>query len=718
MSAHKPIVLGQENLPASGAVIIPNRLTFQDILHLEKIITGRSLVYLLEQNAVIDPLLQAHLEKDSTEALLFSVGEQHLDAFKKALHGHITQEALIIFVPGDSLTRPGELTRVPSATTEFIISAGAPLVPLFIDHPQDTSLQIEPRRETDNLVFSFGKVLEREASNLANYQENLLVASNLAFESRPAFDKHLGYALLQGLKKHASVSKLIDGLDGSETRFHKILAVAIVFSKLIRQETSATRVGIVLPPGRAGMIANLAVIFAGKIPVNINFTAGPGAINSSIEQAGVDRLITVDRFIRKNQKFPWPPNKQLIFLERVLPPLKSKIALWMILAKLFSANTLARLLGIPKKADPTDEAILLFTSGSAGEPKGVPLTHRNILGNVNQFGARIDLHHYDKLLGCLPLFHSFGCTVTLWFPLIEGVDLVTYPSPLEVVKLAELIEKYEVTVLLATPTFLRGYLRRAEKKQLTSLDYTITGAEKLPPSLSDAYREKFGKPVLEGYGLTETSPVTNVNLPDPNPTGSLPLIPSTRTGSVGQLLPGMAIRITDPDTDEPLSLHKAGMIWLKGPNVFTGYLNNPDASAKILQKGWFKTGDLGRMDADGFLYIEGRLKRFSKIGGEMVPHETVEEAIVKQLGLESEAERKIVVTGCPDEAKGEALVLLSTLPDLDLTDLRYRLLEAGIPSLWVPKSVIDVDEIPVLASGKLDLQACDKVAKQPGSAQA
>ncbi|MEM8955478.1 MAG: AMP-binding protein [Verrucomicrobiota bacterium] len=716
MSTHKPIVLGQENLPQSGAVIIPNHLAFQDILHLEKIITGRSLVYLLEEKAVVDPLLQAHLEKDSTEALAFTVGEQHLDSFKKALHSHITQDSLIIFVPGDSLIRPGAVTCVPSVTTEFIISAGAPLVPLFIDHPLDTSLQIEPRKETDTLVFSFGKVLEREASNLANYQENLLIASNLAFESRPAFNKHLGYALLQGLKKHASASKIIDGLDGSETSFNKILAVAIVFSKLIRLETTAPRIGIVLPPGRAGMIANLAVIFAGKIPVNINFTAGPGAINSSIEQAGIDRFITVDRFIRKNQKFPWPPNKQLIFLERVLPPLKAKIAIWMILARVFSAGALARILGIPKKAAPTDEAILLFTSGSAGAPKGVPLTHRNILGNVNQFGARIDLHHYDKLLGCLPLFHSFGCTVTLWFPIIEGVDLVTFPSPIEVVKLAELIEKHQVTVLLATPTFLRGYLRRAEKKQLTSLNYTITGAEKLPPSLANAFLEKFGKPVLEGYGLTETAPVTNVNLPDPSPAGNLDVIPSTRMGSVGQLLPGMAIRITDPDTDEPLSLHKPGMVWLKGPNVFTGYLNNPDASAAILKKGWFKTGDLGRVDADGFLYIEGRLKRFSKIGGEMVPHETVEEAIVKQLDLESEGERKLVVTGCPDDAKGETLVLLTTLADIDLTDLRYRLLEAGIASLWIPKSVIEVDEIPVLASGKLDLRACDKAAKG-GAAQ-
>ena len=331
---------------------------------------------------------------------------------------------------------------------------------------------------------------------------------------------------------------------------------------------------------------------------------------------------------------------------------------------------------------------------------------------MTQFGSRLELHGNDKLLACLPLFHSFGCTVTLWYPMIEGLGIVTYPSPLEISKLAELIEKHRVSLLLSTPTFLRGYLRKAKKEQLASLKYVVVGAEKLPVNLADQFEKKLGKPVMEGYGLTETSPVSNVNLPDPKADGTKVVLPSQRVGSVGQMLNGIAVRVTDPATERPLPISESGMIWLKGANIFHGYLDLPEKTAEVKQDGWFRTGDIGRMDEDGFLYIEGRLSRFSKIGGEMVPHEKVESLLMKELGLESEAERKMMVCGIPDDSKGEALVILTTDPlsDSDLNDVRYKLLEQGTPALWIPKKVRKVDTIPVLASGKLDLRACSELA--------
>jgi acyl-[acyl-carrier-protein]-phospholipid O-acyltransferase/long-chain-fatty-acid--[acyl-carrier-protein] ligase len=300
----------------------------------------------------------------------------------------------------------------------------------------------------------------------------------------------------------------------------------------------------------------------------------------------------------------------------------------------------------------------------------------------------------------------------MWYPMIEGVTVVTYPSPLEVAKLAELIEEHSINLLLATPTFLRGYLRKATKEQFASLKLVITGAEKLPKKVAEAFEERFGKPVLEGYGLTETSPVTNVNLPDAvKPAGSRgPVLPNHRFGSVGLFIPGVAVRITDPDTNEPLPLHQSGMIWLRGSNVFEGYLDQPEKTASVMKNGWFKTGDLGRVDEDGFLYIEGRLSRFSKIGGEMVPHETVEDLINKAAGLGDDA-RHIAIVGVPDEAKGEALVLLSSNPDLNLQALRAKLTEEGIPALWIPKKIVDVPEIPILASGKLDIKGCETIAR-------
>lgn len=700
---------GEARIPDDGILVIANRLSFEDLLHLEKQLSGRKLVYLIERGLDYDPLMQAHLDKEDVEALEFSSDDASRDIFKKELHHCLSEGSVVIFIPGVTQTRNGQMVEVPSRILQFLTSAGAPILPLYVDHPEETALGVENRADVERIVLSFGEPLQREAANLANFTENLLIAAECAYSNRPIFQSHLAYEVLRGLKKHGTTTEVLDGNDGSELRFDKLLAAAIVLSKEIKKETGKKRVGVILPPGKGGLICNVAVLLAGKVPVNLNFTAGDKAVASSIKQAGLDKFLTADPFVRKMSSFSWPPNRELILIDRVLPKLKMKIVLWLGLSKLFSTGMLARILGVPKKGG-NEEAVLLFTSGSSGDPKGVVLSHRNVISNVNQFGSRVDLKSDDKILGCLPLFHSFGCTVTLWYPIIEGVGLVTYPSPLEVPKLAELIEKHKVSLLLATPTFLRGYLRRAKKEQLESVKLVVTGAEKLPKKVAESFEERFGKPVLEGYGLTETSPATNVNLPDVDGDSSHPVIPNHRFGSVGLFIPGVAVRITDPDTHEPLPIHSSGMIWLRGPNIFEGYLDQPEKTAEVMQNGWFMTGDIGRVDEDGFLYIEGRLSRFSKIGGEMVPHETVEDHINKALG-NSDDVRRIAIMGVPDDAKGEALVLLSSDPDVDLKDLRTKLTEEGIPALWIPKKIVDVDEIPILASGKLDIKACEALAK-------
>jgi acyl-[acyl-carrier-protein]-phospholipid O-acyltransferase/long-chain-fatty-acid--[acyl-carrier-protein] ligase len=512
---------------------------------------------------------------------------------------------------------------------------------------------------------------------------------------------------------------VIDGKDEKGKRFDELLPLAIALSKMIQAETTQKRVGVVLPPGIGGLIANVAVVLAGKTPVNLNFTAGRAAVEHAIKSSGIDRFITADIFVRKMQSFPWPATKQMILIERVLPTLKAKIIQWTVLSKVLPASLLAKALGIPRKGG-REEALLLFTSGSSGNPKGVALTHRNVIANVIQFSSRLGLKGDDSILGCLPLFHSFGCTVTLWYPIMSGLNMITYPSPLETKKLGELIEKFRISVMISTPTFLRGYLRGVNREALASIKLCVTGAEKLPATVANAFEARFGKRVYEGYGLTETSPVSNVNLPDPVPLGGEGeghvWLASHRQGSVGPLMPGLALRITDPETDEPQSIQKSGMIWFKGANVFEGYLDEPKRTAEVIDKdGWFRTGDIGRIDSDGFLHIEGRLSRFSKIGGEMVPHETVEETLIKAMGLENESVRKIAVVGIPDADKGEALILLTAIPGgpehQEILDLRYRLLEKGMSPLWIPKKMIRIADIPVLASGKLDVQACEKIAK-------
>jgi acyl-[acyl-carrier-protein]-phospholipid O-acyltransferase/long-chain-fatty-acid--[acyl-carrier-protein] ligase len=335
-----------------------------------------------------------------------------------------------------------------------------------------------------------------------------------------------------------------------------------------------------------------------------------------------------------------------------------------------------------------------------------------VVGNVSQFRQLLDARKTDAILGSLPFFHTFGSTVTLWYPLIEGVRVVTYPNPLEPAKCAALIERYQLTFLLATPTFLRLYLRKAEPEQLRSLRLIIVGAEKLPLDLASHFEKRFQKKVYEGYGLTETAPVVSVNLPDPEPREPGEHVqPSSRLGSVGRLAPGIAAEIREPETNRKLSLYDTGMLWLRGPNIFEGYLHDSQRTTEVLHDGWLKTGDIARFDEDGFLYIEGRLSRFSKIGGEMVPHEAIEQKIIDLLELSGRDERPIAIMGVQDETKGEALVLLSAV-DIDLTELRKKLQEAGVPNLWIPKHVQRVETIPVLASGKLDLKKSQELVAE------
>jgi len=726
MPTDKPVslknltLLGKENLPSKGGyLILPSQISYLDLKRLETLLEGQRIVYLVEQGAPLHPLMQAHIELDTVHVLMVALDLNDPQPFRKVISEKIEKDSVIIYLPGEAASAQAPLTTVPGAKLEFLLKAGCPILPLYVQHSADIALNIEPRYDETFAVLAFGALMPDEDITLAAYQESLFVLAEKAFHEHPALRLHLAYALIKGLKKHGRRNKIVDGKDDKELGYDRVLAVSIALSKIIKTETQKKRVGIILPPGLAGLIANVAVLLAGKIPVNINFTAGRSSVEYAIKAAGIDRFITADIFVRKMQSFPWPPMKQLVLIERILPRLKSKIGLWFVLSKILPTALLAMILGVPKKGEK-DEAILLFTSGSSGNPKGVALTHRNVMANVAQFSSRLSMNSSDSILGSLPLFHSFGCTVTLWYPLISGLNLITYPSPLETKKLGELIEKHRITLMIATPTFLRGYLRGVNREALASLKMVVTGAEKLPPTVAAAFEQRFGKKVFEGYGLTETSPVSNVNLPDPVPLGDdksgHAWLPNHRPGSVGHLMPGLAVRITHPETDEPLSLHSSGMIWFKGANVFEGYLNEPKRTAEVIDAdGWFRTGDIGRLDMDGFLYIEGRLSRFSKIGGEMVPHETVEDALMKAMGLENESVRKIAVIGVPDQERGEALILLTAIPGgpehQEILDLRYRLLEKGLPPLWIPKKMIRVSDIPILSSGKLDVQSCEKIAK-------
>ncbi len=524
-----------------------------------------------------------------------------------------------------------------------------------------------------------------------------------AFSRQPELDRHLAALSFEGLARSPFRKVVVDlAQERKELRGGMVLAVALTLAERWRSTIPGERVGVVFPSGLGSILTNLALTFLNKVPVNFNFTAGAGSIRKTMEMGGVETVITAGPVKEKIPDFPWPEHTVDLVRERTFIE-KKDVLKRLALITLLPRRHLLRRFRIPT-AGGEREAGLLFSSGSTGDAKGVPLTHRNIIANCLQIRRCHLLDRDQTLLACLPTFHSFGFTATLWYPLMTGLKCVTVPSPLETRKIAEAIEKEKVTVMMGTPTFLRPYFKRCRPEQLASLSFVVGGAEKTPPGFAERWRETFGSLYLEGYGLTETSPVVSVNLPSIK--GQPPEI---RAGSVGRLFPGMQARISEPSSGRIQPVNTQGILELRGANVFSGYLNNEAANKRAFRDGWFVTGDLARIDEDGYLFIEGRISRFSKLGGEMIPHGKVEQEISRAFQLDDAELPLVAVTGVADDVKGESLVVLAAV-EIRPKQLRERLLARGIPNLWIPRAIYRVDEIPCLASGKLDLKALNELA--------
>lgn len=504
---------------------------------------------------------------------------------------------------------------------------------------------------------------------------------------------NLGKEIFDSLRKSPFKSFLSDyGINPKkELSRGVVLALSLLFSKQLREASKGSRVGIVLPPGLAGFVANFAVLFSGRVPVNLNFTLGHSINCEILEDAHIEFVLTASGMVKKFPDFPWPEQKLMVDEFLHMQSAQKRIVCMTLLRAWIFPDWTASDYRIPRTGGDEVSA-LLYTSGSSGKPKGVPLSHRNLLANCNQLYGLELFKKQPKVLLNLPLFHSFGFTVGMLFSTLRGLPLATAPSPLDHKLNLRIIAEQKVQILLGTPTFLRGYLKKSKQGQLDSVRYVVAGAEKSPQLFRERWEKEVGCQYLEGYGLTETSPALSFNLP-----GS-----GKKCGSVGRLLSGVECCTLDPESGQETPLSEGGMLCFRGPNIFAGYWNDPQRSEKVLsENGWFKTGDLGKLDDEGFLWIEGRSSRFSKIGGEMVPHARVEDEIMDFLGLCPSEEPSLVVTSLPDEQKGERLVLLSSI-ELDLDHIKNGLSKRGIPNLWIPRKLLPVQEIPILPTGKIN----------------
>jgi acyl-[acyl-carrier-protein]-phospholipid O-acyltransferase/long-chain-fatty-acid--[acyl-carrier-protein] ligase len=467
-------------------------------------------------------------------------------------------------------------------------------------------------------------------------------------------------------------------------------------------------VGVLLPPSAGAAIANLALTLLGKVPVNLNYSAGQGPVDSAVAQCGITTVLTSRRAL---DKLGLSPGGTPLLLEDVPKKLTTADKGWTAaVARYLPLGVLSSFLPGLRAERPEATATIIFTSGSTGEPKGVVLTHGNVLANVHQIQSQLHLHEREMILGVLPLFHSFGYTVTLWTAVCLGKSVVFHFNPTDARIIGGLCEKYGVTMLAASPTFMGFYLRKCDREQFRTVRLPILGAEKLQPEVARAIRDRLGIEPLEGYGCTETGPVVAVNVPDEKRTPDGRTVPGNRPGTVGQPVPGTAVKTADVDTGADLPRGAEGIVHVKGPQVMQGYLNRPDLTASVLKDGWYCTGDVGRLDADGFLTITGRLSRFSKIAGEMVGHQAVEAAVLSASGGE---EDRVVVVGVPDMKRGERLVVLYTELAAPPEEIYRRLVASPISRLWIPaaEDFVRVEEFPVRGT-KVDLQEVNRLAQR------
>lgn len=712
-------VCGEEKLPKSGgALLVCNHVSYVDAIILQ-LGSPRVVRFISYEEFFKVPVLGFFLRLFKT----IPISEKHAkDAIRIAAE-RLAQGEIVCIFPEGELTRTGKTHGFKKGFELIARRAGVPVVPVHLDSLWGSIFSFSggkyflkrPLQIPWSATVSFGEPVDPEKATAIGMRQAVMDLGQEAFARRPELEGTIARAALNSLKRHPFKKILVDRTaERKELSCAKILAAALALAEYLRKNVPEQRVGIVLPPGAGGTIANLAVAFAGKIPVNLNVTTGAASVRSSLRCSGVETILSAEIIQKKFPDFPW--TEKTSDLGKLLGVRIGKGAILRKLLAVLCLPTalLARVNRIESRGGDK-EAVLLFTSGSSGEPKGVVLSHKNILGNVAQINSVELIQKEDMIVASLPLFHSFGLTVTLWYVLLRGCRVVTVPSPLEAKKIGEAAREEKATVLLGTATFLRGYMRKLPKEDFASIRFAIAGAEKMPPDLYEEFKSKYGAPILEGYGLTETSPVSNVNLPDPvMGLGANSYQKGQRLGSVGRLLPGMTARIIHPETGEELSLMDTGVLKLKGVNIFKEYLGQPDKTGAVLNAGWFVTGDLGRFDEDGFMYIEGRLSRFSKIGGEMVPHGTLEMKIVELLKLDQSEGPAAVVMGVPDENKGESLILLSKT-DIDMALMKKLLTEAGIPNLWIPKVMRRVENIPILGSGKLDLAACKEMAQKTQS---
>lgn len=706
--------VGQDNVPLEGPVLlVANHVSFVDAI----------LIAMANQRLVRFLMLRAFYELPVAGAFFRAMGcipvssgdgpKALVASFKRAREYMMSGQAVCIFAEGE-ISRHGQMQRFKRGFESMVHGVEVPIVPVHLDQVWGSIFSFSegkilfkwPRAIPYKVTVSFGKPLPASASAFEVRQAILALGAE-AFAHRLQDSPPLPLAFSRQAKAKPFALSMADS-SGTRLSALQALTGAYLIGKKISVNVAEgdENIGVFLPPSVPAALVNAGLLLHGKVAINLNYTASKEVVDACVNKAGIQTIVSSRKF---SEKLGWSPNGKTIYVEDLAPSISPLAKALHALVFLISPSFLLERTFFSKARGPIDRlATIMFTSGSTGTPKGVMLTHANVLANLEAIAQVVQLSPHDRMMGALPFFHSFGFTATLWLPLRLGMGAVYHFNPLDARTIGNLVAEHRATAILGTPTFLLAWMRRVEAEKFKSLRLVVVGAEKLREEIAKAFAAKYGVTPLEGYGATELSPVASLNIPDI----AWPGIHQTGTklGTVGQPLPGVFMKVVDPDTGKELGADAPGLLLVKGPNVMLGYLGDAAKTAEVIKDGYYVTGDIAKIDEDGFVTLTDRLSRFSKVGGEMVPHIKVEESLHEAIGA---LDMTFIVAGVPDDKRGERLVVLHKA-GLDVDAILKKLAESGLPKLWLPdrSNFHEVEAFPLLGSGKVDMQALKAEARR------
>jgi acyl-[acyl-carrier-protein]-phospholipid O-acyltransferase/long-chain-fatty-acid--[acyl-carrier-protein] ligase len=707
-------VLGREHLPErGGALLVCNHVTWIDGILL--LLASSRPIRIIAWSRYVDVWGVRWLAK-TMGVIPISPGKRSVMQTLEAAKFALAQGELVCIFPEGGLTRTGVLQRFKPGLLALASAEDIPVIPVFLDELWGSIFSFrggrffwkKPRHWPYPVSIWFGPAL-RHVTDTAQVHRAVEALGVRAVQERMVREMVLPRLFLRMCRRRFFAPKIADS-SGAELSGGKMLLAALALRRALVNKLLAPDekyVGLLLPPSVGATVSNIALVLAHRVGVNLNYTVSSEVMNSCIRQCGIRRVLASRRLM---EKINLSIDAEIVYMEDFRSRVSVRDKAIAAMQSVLPLAILERMLGL-MRIKPHDLLTVIFTSGSTGEPKGVMLTHANVSSNIEAMDELVNLKASDVAIGVLPFFHSYGYTATLWTVLAFDPKGVYHFNPLDAGQVGKLCKQHRGTLLMATPTFLRSYLKRCEPDQLSSLNVVFASAEKLPKELSDAFETKFGVRPMEAYGATELSPLVAVNVPPSRSNNADQIM--AKEGTVGRPIPGITAKIVNPESGEDLASGAAGMLLIKGPNVMKGYLHRPDLTEKVIRDGWYITGDIARIDDDGFIQITGRESRFSKIGGEMVPHLKIEETLHKLLGL-GEEDLSVAVTAVPDARKGERLIVFHLPISKAPQQICRELQEAGLPNIWIPSpdSFCQVESIPVLGTGKLDLKGLKDLAHE------